>query len=246
MAKRQIKKSKKTGKKIQKKATKRTIRAASTRKQTFGFSCLKKRRVLKNGDENEDVRSLQTFLCQMGYLGNQRRAGYFCKETEYALRYFQKCYGLDDHGKGDANTLRLIQQPRCGVPDRPTDGLSAGPAPFVLGGCSYNTLELSFAFLNATPDITVGRQREIIREAFDIWATVTPLRFLEVGPNDSPTFPISFERLNHGDGSAFDDGGSIDGNTLAHAFYPPPCGGNFAGALHFDEFENWTDMASPG
>ncbi len=75
---------------------------------------------------------------------------------------------------------------------------------------------------------------------------MTPLRFTEVSPNDSPDFPVAFERGDHGDGSAFDDAGSAGRNTLAHGFFPPPCGGPFAGALHFDEFENWADAASGG
>ena len=246
--KRKTTKRKVTGKKTSKKKTakKRSKRYASPKKKSYEFSCLKRRRVLTVGDENEDVRALQTFLCHMGYLGKQRKAGYFCKGTQDALRYFQKCYGLDDHGEGDKSTLELIQRPHCGVPDQPADGLSSGPAPFVLRGCSYDSTELSFAFLNSTPDVVVDRQREIMREAFDAWAAVTPLRFIEVDANDDPLFPISFERLDHGDGSSFDDGGSINGNTLAHAFYPPPCGGQFSGALHFDEFEQWTDAASPG
>ena len=72
-----------------------------------------------------------------------------------------------------------------------------------------------------------------------------PVQFTAVAPTEAPTFSIAWTRTNHGDGSSFDDGGSIQGNVLAHAFFPPPCGGTFAGALHFDEFEIWTDTAAP-
>jgi hypothetical protein len=105
---------------------------------------------------------------------------------------------------------------------------------------------LTFAFINSTPDLDVARQRDIVREAFAAWAAVSPLRFTEVSAGAPHDFPVSFERLNHGDGSPFDDGGSMASNTLAHAFFPPPCGGPFAGALHFDEFERWTDQAAAG
>ena len=219
------------------------------KKKNFKFSCLgsKKKSELKYGDEGDDVRALQTFLTQAGYLRRDRAPGRMCHCTCDALQYFQKCYGLKDTGVGDEETLELIQQPRCGVPDIGVDRtIESGPAPFVLVGCQYNTNNLTYAFLNSTPDLPNGRDHEIIREAFGVWADVTPLQFTEVGADDAPTFPISFERQDHGDGSAFDEGGSINGNTLAHAFFPPPCGGIHAGALHFDEFENWTDQASPG
>lgn len=166
-----------------------------------------------------------------------------------ALRHFQKCYGLPDTGEADEQTLSLIERPRCGVPDiDPTTGSGSGPAPFVLRGCKYTETDLTFAFVNSTSDLATDRQREIITEAFSAWAAVSPLRFTEVSPGASPDFPIAFERGNHGDGSPFDDGGNsfTGNNTLAHAFFPPPCGGPFSGAFHLDEFETWADAASPG
>ena len=122
----------------------------------------------------------------------------------------------------------------------------SGPAPFVLRGCRYRNTNLTFAFSNGTQDLSGQREREIVREAFAAWAAVTPLRFTEVQANEAPDFPVAWVRGNHGDGFPFDDGGTIQGNTLAHAFFPPQCGGRFAGAMHFDEFELWTDQARPG
>jgi hypothetical protein len=115
----------------------------------------------------------------------------------------------------------------------------------VLRGCKYPTTNLTFAFQNSTPDLAADRQRDIIREAFGMWAAVSALTFTEVAPTAIPTFSIAFHRGSHGDGDPFDDGGSIQGNVLAHAFFPPLCGGVHAGALHFDEFESWTDAAAP-
>lgn len=62
-------------------------------------------------------------------------------------------------------------------------------------------------------------------------------------PEASP-LNVAFHRSSHGDGSPFDNAGGPDGNTLAHAFFPPPAGGSWAGSLHFDEFELWKD--APG
>ncbi len=216
-------------------------------KVRFQFSALRERATgLNSGDEGDDVWALQSFMTRNGYLGRSRDPGHMCECTCDALRHFQKCYGLNDTGKADDETLRLIQTPRCGVPDiGPDPTHDSGPAPFVLRGCQYPNTNLNFAFINGTPDLLGQRERELVREAFAAWAAVTPLRFTEVLPNESPDFPIAWERGNHGDGSPFDAGGTIQGNTLAHAFFPPPCGGRFSGALHFDEFENWTDVAQP-
>ncbi len=219
------------------------------KKKHFQFSLLEgkaRTKKLKAGASGDDVRSLQSFLSQSGYLGSGRMPGTMCDCTCKALRYFQKCYGLDDSGEADRETLELIQRPRCGNPDVVPGTNASAPAPFVLRGCQYDETDLTYAFLNSTPDLTVDRQREIIREAFGVWAEVTPLRFTEVDPGDNPTFPISFERGNHGDGAPFDDGGTIEGNTLAHAFFPGACGGINAGSLHFDEFESWVDGATAG
>ena len=220
-----------------------------SRKKPFEFSCLKgkKKPEVKHGDEGEDVRALQTFLTQSGYLGRDREPSRMCHCTCEGLRHFQKCYGLTDTGTADEETLRLIQRPRRGVPDIGGDRTrESGPAPFTLVGCQYPTNILTYAFVNGTPDLPGTRDREIVRDAFSVWNEVTPLRFNEVGVQDSPTFTIFWDRGDHGDGFPFDDAGSITGNTLAHAFFPPPCGGANAGALHFDEFETWTDAAAPG
>jgi hypothetical protein len=87
----------------------------------------------------------------------------------------------------------------------------------------------------------VPRQQEIIREAFQRWQNESGLTFAEAD-DDGATISIGFYRGSHGDGAPFDDGGGPDGNTLAHAFFPPPLGGRWAGALHFDEFEFWKDQ----
>lgn len=221
---------------------------AIPRKKRFEFEILKgEQPVLKYGATGEDVRALQTFLTGMGYLGRDRAPGQMCDCTCAALKHFQKCYGLKDTGEADEETLHLIQRPRCGVPDLgPEPAAASGPAPFVLRGCKYHRADLTFAFLSGTPDLPDGQEREIVRAAFAAWSTVSPLRFTEATSSASPTFTIAWEQMDHGDGTPFDNGGSIAGNTLAHAFFPPPCGGTLAGALHFDEFERWTDQAAPG
>lgn len=56
-------------------------------------------RLLKNGDEGEDVRQLQSNLIRLGYdCGRWGADGDFGDGTELAVKAFQRDYGLDDDG----------------------------------------------------------------------------------------------------------------------------------------------------
>ena len=65
--------------------------------------------------------------------------------------------------------------------------------------------------------------------------------FVETASGDTD-FVSGWFTGDHGDGAPFDG----VGNVLAHAFYPPPCGGSFAGHMHFDEAEDWSLTGSGG
>ena len=60
------------------------------------------------------------------------------------------------------------------------------------------------------------------------------MQFTEVSGNAD--ILIRFVAGEHGDGEPFDGVGHV----LAHAFYPPPNGGDIAGDAHFDEAETWS------
>lgn len=208
-------------------------------KKRFAFAT---KDALQADSEGEDVRNLQTLLASFGYLRGAYQPGRFDRITAHAVRRYQRFYGLSVDGVVGDQTKTHIVQPRCGVPDLPLTPMAASPhAPFVLRGCSYDRRELTYAFVNQTDDLPLNRQREIVRDAFSAWAAVADLGFVEVGVDDNPDFPVGWHRGGHGDGSPFDDAGGPNGNTLAHAFFPPPCGGPHAGAMHFDEAETWID-----
>ena len=74
-----------------------------------------------------------------------------------------------------------------------------------------------------------------MKTAIELWAAVVPLAFAET--NDAGAdLQIRFVAGEHGDGSSFDGAGQV----LAHAFFPPPNGGDLAGDLHFDEADSGT------
>ncbi|XP_055313024.1 matrix metalloproteinase-2-like isoform X2 [Sitodiplosis mosellana] len=80
-------------------------------------------------------------------------------------------------------------------------------------------------------DLDVGRVRQILSEALDVWSRGSRLTFQEVYSKDAD-IQVLFARRHHGDGYDFDGPGSV----LAHAFYP---GTGRGGDAHFDEEEKW-------
>jgi hypothetical protein len=211
-------------------------------KKRFAFAAT---RLAPDIAPEKEVYALQALLGRYGYLTGAYTPGKYDDATRQAVMQFQsfyRIYPLED-GVCDELTLKLLSQPRCGIPDgRPTSRSEAGRlASYVAVGAKWGKTALTFRFLNATPDLAQDRQRAIIGEAFTRWEGVSALTFTE-SQGGQPDLSIAFHRGSHGDGSPFDDAGGADGNTLAHAFFPPPLGGTWAGSLHFDEFETWKDQ----
>jgi hypothetical protein len=190
------------------------------------------------GTEDPEINKVQKYLTRFGYLTTTITPGTLDRKTSEAVKKFQQVMDLKATGELDAKTVEAMQQPRCGTPDvnvieRTTGGASAE---FVLRGCSYSQTQFTFRFVNGTGDIPGTQERNAVRNAFNTWAaTLCGVTFQE-RTDDPVDFEIGWFSGNHGDGSAFDG----VGNTLAHAFYPPPCGGSHAGECHFDEAETWS------
>ncbi len=185
--------------------------------------------LISPGMASPDVYYLQVLLGRYGYLAGAYHRGHYDEATREAVAKFQSFYRLypEEDGVCDQETINLLNQPRCGVPDpSPAHRSVTGRlSPFVTVGAKWEKNSLTYTFLNATPDLPVDRQREVIREAFSRWSGVSALEFGEVPDTESSDLSIGFHRGSHGDGAPFDDAGGPDGNTLAHAFFPPPAGG---------------------
>ena len=94
--------------------------------------------------------------------------------------------------------------------------------------------------------------RAATEEALGLWASVTPLHFIEVddtGPLPEESIDLDYDADEHANiriGHHFIDG-SIGANALAHAFFPPPEGGTGqSGDLHFDNGNFWGIGSSSG
>ncbi len=205
---------------------------------------------LSQGASGQTVIDLQEFLSHFGYLQTppegdsfaavralsqapEAELGIFDDATVKALRNYQKFNGLPVTGQLDEATVAQMSMPRCGFPDVPdADGVSE----FVAQGNKWTKTNLTYGFQEFTPDLTQQQVRDAIAAALNLWSQVTPLTFTEVTISNNPDIVIRFVAGDHGDGSPFDGVGRV----LAHAFYPPPNGGDIAGDAHFDEAETWS------
>uniref|UniRef100_A0A8C8RRC3 Peptidase metallopeptidase domain-containing protein n=1 Tax=Pelusios castaneus TaxID=367368 RepID=A0A8C8RRC3_9SAUR len=137
----------------------------------------------------------------------------------------QKFFHLTVTGTLNSETEKMMDKPRCGVPDV----LDYSTFP---GNPRWNKKLLTYRFLNYTPDLPRYMVEEAIEKAFKVWSDVTPLQFQKVASGDSDIL-IVFAHYAHRDPYPFDGRGGI----LAHAFAP---GLGIGGDTHFDESERWS------
>lgn len=191
---------------------------------------------VKPNDVNEEMHLVQKYLRRFGYLQQKCEDRRLDEPTEKALKLYQRNMSLKETGYLDKETVDVLNLPRCGLRDIPPSGEETSSS-FVVRGCSYQAKfrTLTYAFINGTNDINGNSEQQAVRNAFATWQREIPIDFQEVGLANNPNFRIGWFSGSHGDNNPFDG----IGNVLAHAFYPPPCGGLNAGALHFDEDETW-------
>jgi peptidoglycan hydrolase-like protein with peptidoglycan-binding domain len=186
---------------------------------------------LQLGASGQVVTELQGFLGKYGYLKEtedsnfaysrdstvpKAATGIFDDATEEALRNYQKFHGLPVTGELDRATVDQMRKPRCGCPDQPSNIRAKFAAP----GSRWDRTDLTYRIVNFSPDLSQTEIRDGMRQAFDLWSAVTPLRFTEVA-GDADIL-INF---------APNDGA---GKVLAYAYFPP------IGDSSFDEDETWT------
>lgn len=187
----------------------------------------------KKGDKHPDISKIQLYLQKFGYLKDKCKSGELCLTTSAAIRKFQRFSGLSVTGTLNTSTTSAMMKKRCDNSDpvgQPARLVAGARVNFNLNGCKYHKTQFTYKFINGTNDIPGNNEQAAIRNALNTWASVVNIQFTEVARNRSSDFEFGWHS-RHFDGV---------GNTLAHAYFPPDCGGEHAGKCHFDEAETWS------
>ena len=200
----------------------------------------------KVGTVSDEITKVQKYLTRFGYLKKVTATGKLDKTSSEALKTFQRSFGLKATGTLNKATIEGLEARRCGNIDAELAAAAGsagdtGAAEFTLRGCKYQKQVFTYRFVNGTSDISGTAERGAIRRALATWADALCIRFVE-RTSEPVDFRFGWFTGNHGDGSPFDG----IGNTLAHAFYPPPCGGTHAGRCDFDDAESWSLTGTGG
>jgi hypothetical protein len=103
----------------------------------------------------------------------------------------------------------------------------------------WHKYDLTYSFVNSTDKLPGDSERQLVREAFAIWASQTPLTFTELAAGQPVDIEIGWYEGDFGFIEPFDG----PGNVLAHATFPNP----FAPQrvyLHFDNSERWVNSVT--
>src|SRR5215216_2434674 len=100
----------------------------------------------------------------------------------------------------------------------------------------WATTNINYYFLNGTDKLPGDTERDVIRQAFGLWAAQTPLTFSETTNENDANILVEWAVGDHGDGDPFDGPGDV----LAHASFPNPYDERQV-FLHFDDDERWVD-----
>ncbi|HLO16592.1 MAG TPA: matrixin family metalloprotease [Anaerolineales bacterium] len=96
--------------------------------------------------------------------------------------------------------------------------------------------DITYAFVNGTEQLPGDTERDVIRQAFALWAAQTSLTFTETNNPASADMVVGWYVGDHGDGDPFDGPGDV----LAHASFPNAYDKSQV-FLHFDDDERWVN-----
>ncbi|KAG8433474.1 hypothetical protein GDO86_017671, partial [Hymenochirus boettgeri] len=152
-----------------------------------------------------------------------------------AVKEMQKIAGLPQTGELDDSTVRMMNRPRCSLPDiisRPGGRLRRRIKRYALTGTVWEKKSLTWKLESFPSSVSRDNTRSLVSLALGVWSRETQLNFMET--MEEADIRVGFVGGSHGDGYPFDG----PGGTLGHAFFPGV--GSNAGATHMDADESWT------
>lgn len=160
------------------------------------------------------------------------------KILQNSIISLQDFAGIPVTGKFDAETKKLVQTPRCGMPDISKTLKTKRKRRFTLQGSRWSKNKLTWKLENDNNDgLTRAQVEATLHKAFGKWQAITNMKFtmLHHQSNEIPDIVVKFVIRYHQDPYPFDG----TGGTLAHAFYPHNNKG-LSGDVHFDDDEQFT------
>lgn len=157
-----------------------------------------------------------------------------------AIKEMQEFAGIPATGKLDDRTIKLMNTPRCGLPDKSRQ-TSGRRKRYSVRHIKWHRTDLTWSLRTTQfqdQNLRSYDVRYVISKALDVWSKHSKLTFAEVD-SDRADILIYFHRKDHGDNFPFDGRGII----LAHAFFPTGQEG-VSVDVHFDADENWTTSGS--
>ncbi|XP_026796408.3 matrix metalloproteinase-17b [Pangasianodon hypophthalmus] len=160
----------------------------------------------------------------------------------HALKAMQRFAGLHDTGTLDEETLRLMQTPRCSLPDDEGSQIPESDSDTELQGqrvkraiSSWDQRNINWRLHTYPTSSALSHDtfRSLVFYALKVWAEPTALEFHEVGGPEGADLLIDFLHGSHGDGYPFDGAGG----AVGHAFFPSDP--ERAGEVHLDAEEEW-------
>ncbi|KAK9890647.1 hypothetical protein WA026_012006 [Henosepilachna vigintioctopunctata] len=175
------------------------------------------------------------FMQQYGYLKKDRNtsAALYTEEgLSDALKVVQRFGAIEETGKLDNATLKLMASPRCGNPD-----IIQGKRTkrFTFGSEGWNKRYITYYIANWSSRLGEERVNRLIAKALKTWGAYGALKISRKQTPDADII-VSFARGAHNDPFPFDGPGYV----LAHAYFPNE-GSSFSGDIHFDDDEDWVE-----
>ncbi|KAK6633347.1 hypothetical protein RUM44_003949 [Polyplax serrata] len=162
-----------------------------------------------------------------------------------ALTDFQYFFGLNESGHLDTDTIRLMETPRCGVPDKIYGEKRRRQKRYTYMDASkpkWTNLNVTYYLFNYSVNIGTHMTKlqvdADLKTSLEFWSNASALTFTKL-PSPEADIMIGWAYGDHGDNYPFDG----PGKTLAHAFSPCP---GIGGDTHFDEAETWTTGVDKG